>query len=971
MVLILKLLAVVAASAPPADEAFFEAKVRPVLAAACVRCHGPKKASGGLRLDSREALLRGGEGGPAAAADAPESSLILRAIRRLDDVEPMPPDKPLAASTVEDFKRWVAAGLPWPGPGTPIRAARHWAFEPVRAVEPPGPGHPIDAFLAAEQRKLGLTPVAPADKRTLIRRATFDLIGLPPTPGEVGEFLADDAPDAFAKVVDRLLASPHHGEKWGRYWLDVAHYADTAGETADLPVPDAWRYRNYVIAAINADKPYHDFLREQLAGDLLAQELPADAPPGRYGELVTATGYLAVARRFGFDISKDQPLTIDDTLDTLGKGLLGLTIACARCHDHKYDPISAADYYALYGIFDSTRYPFSGCEKDRAPRDNVPLLSPAELDRRLAPFRASIAAQEAACAAAEEKVRRAAAPAAWVLASGDLANGGARDFGEPESVGVLKGEMIRLTVAPKANHGADSTRVDLRIDECGGPCRTWESASAFLDQAHRGGTGFRHDDEFGNEGAWEVWDGAGTPRPLTQFIKDAEGARGVIGWRGAESTPFLYVNPNTELTPYSTVRHPAQSISLHPGPRGAVVLAWRAPMDMDVAVSGRVTDIDTSGGDGITWTLGVGPPIGAALADSAEALATLARVRRDAEAAAGSVPQGYAVAEGRPHNARIQIKGDPETLGPEVPRRFLEVLGGRPISSAGASGRRDLAEWVADPKNPLTARVIVNRVWQGHFGTGLVRTPDNFGVRGEPPDHPELLDWLAARFVADGWSLKRLHRLILTSEAYRRSVAEVEGNAKVDHDNRTLWRFARRRLTAEEIRDALLAVSGDLDPTPGGPHPFPAPNTWAFTQHNPFTAVYDHDRRSVYLMTQRIKRHPFLALFDGADPNSCTGRRDSTTVPTQALFYLNDPFVHARADGLARRLAALPDDPARLDRASRLIFGRPPREREIAIASRFLAGDEAGGSSPEDRHRAAWAAWLRVMFSSNEFTYVD
>ena len=741
-------LAAVAASAAPvpaaSDFEFFESKVRPVLAGACVRCHGPKKASGGLRLDSRAALLRGGESGPAVAVETgagADESLILRAVRRLDDdVAPMPPDKPLGPESVAALRRWVAAGMPWPEQAAPIRAVRHWAFEPVRAVAPPsGPAATaIDAFLAAAQREKGVAPAPPADKPALIRRATFDLTGLPPSPEEVERFLADDSPGAFDAVLDRLLASPRHGEKWGRAWLDVARYADTAGETADFPVPDAWRYRDYVIGAMNADVPFDRFLREQIAGDLLARELPADAPPERYAELVAATGYLAVARRFGFDTSKDQHLTIDDTIDAFSKGMLGLTVACARCHDHKYDPVSAEDYYALYGIFDSTRYPFPGCEKDRVPRDNPPLVSPAELARRL--------------------------------------------------------ETLKARDATKAT-----------ID-----------------------------------------------------------------------------------------------------------------------------------------------------------------------AFAGSLPRAYAVAEGEPRDARVMLKGDPETLGPVVPRRFLDVLGGQPVSSpSGGSGRRDLAKWVTDPSNPLTPRAIVNRVWQGHFGVGLVATPDNLGARGEPPTHPALLDWLTARFLADGWSLKRLHRLIMRSDAYRRSTATDDRNGALDPDNLTLGRFNRRRLAAEEIRDALLFVSGDLDSSPGGPHPFPDPKTWAFTQHNPFTAVYDHNRRGVYLMTQRIKRHPFLALFDGADPNSCTGRRDSTTVPTQALFFMNDPFVHARADGLARRLAELPAGPGRLDLACRLLFGRPPSALESAVSARFLAACSTGDAPAPDRLRVAWSGWLRVLFASNEFIYIN
>jgi hypothetical protein len=705
------------------DDTFFESKIRPVLAGTCFRCHGREKTRGQLRVDSREALLKGGESGPAVRPGAPERSLLVQALRHEGDGPRMPPDKPLPAAVVADFSAWIKAGAPWPQKMADFRPAKssrqHWAFEPVRPFAPPDAGGealgPIDRFLAAKLREKGLHSVGRADKQTLIRRATFDLTGLPPTPEEVEAFLADESPGAFAKVVDRLLASPHYGERWGRHWLDVVRYADTAGETADFPVPQAWRYRNYVIDAFNRDKPYDAFLREQIAGDILAEKLPPDAPPERRAKLIAATGFVSIARRFGFDISQDHFLTIDDTLDTLGKSVLGLALGCARCHDHKYDPISTEDYYALYGIFESTRYPFPGCEKVRAPRDLV----------------------------------------------------------------------------------------SLRLPSSKGP------------------------------------------------------------------TP---------------------------------------PAEM-----------------------------------------------------------AYAVAEGKPRNARIHKRGDPRTLGAEVPRRFLQVLGGQAVPPEAGSGRLPLAGWLADPRNPLTARVMVNRVWQGHFGAGLVKTPNDFGTRGEPPTHPELLDYLAARFVESGWSIKALHRLVLLSEAYQRSGSHDATNALSDPDNSLLWRFNRRRLSGEEIRDAMLTVSGDLDPTPGGPHPFPPEKNWGFTQHAPFAAVYDHNRRSIYLMTQRIKRHPFLALFDGADTSSSTGVRHTTTVPTQALFFLNDPFVHARAASLAGRLLRLPDDPARLARAAWLLYGRAPTPREAEAAKRLLAACTAEGASPA----AAWAAWLRVMLSSNEFVYVD
>jgi hypothetical protein len=722
-------------AAPPEAAEHFEKKIRPVLIEHCYKCHADQgKVRGGLRLDSREALRKGGDTGPALVPGKPEQSLLLKALRYGDDAPHMPPKSKLPDAVIADFELWIKQGAfdpretkPAVAAPTPTVARDHWAFQPVkRNLAPPAvkntawPNNAVDRFILTEIEKHNLTPTAAADRRTLLRRITFDLTGLPPTPEEMDAFLADRAADAFEKVVDRLLASPHYGERWGRHWLDVVRYADTAGETADFPAPHAWRYRNYVIDAFNRDKPFDQFIREQIAGDILARK----APPEQYAELVTATGYLAVARRFGFKASADHYLTIEDTIDTLGKSILGLTLGCARCHDHKYDPVSSVDYYGLYGIFDSTRYAFPGSEHEPRPRHMVP-LQPA----------------------------------------------------------------------------------------------------------------------------------------MAAMIEDWPGFLGM-------DKPFL--------------------------------------PSLDVA---------------------------------------------------------YAVVEGKPHNARVHKRGEPTMLGDEVPRRFLQCLGGQMVPPDGGSGRRALADWLADPANPLTARVMVNRVWQYHLGTGLVATPNDFGSRGSRPSHPELLDYLTARFIAEGWSIKKLHRRIVLSATYRQSAEGSADSLRLDANNVWLSRFPRRRLSAEEIRDSILAVSGDLDRAPGGPHPFPPEKGWTFSQHNPFAAVYDHNRRSVYLMTPRLKRHPFLGLFDGADPNATTGRRDETTVPTQALFFMNDPFIHAKSTKLAERLLALPDETARLDRAYRLCFGRPPTDGERTVAQRFLSASK----DPKQ----AWASWARVMLASNEFLYVD
>ncbi len=710
--------------APNADD-FFEKEVRPLLVERCLQCHGDNKTKGDLKVTSREALLKGGDRGPAVAPGKPDESLIVKAVRFTEKPK-MPPTGKLDDREIQTITRWVEMGAPWPK--TTVLAApvgefriteeqrKFWSFQPVKATEPPTVkdaawnGTPIDRFLQAKREALGLKPVGMADKRVLIRRVTFDLIGLPPTPEEIDAFLADDTPKAFEKVVDRLLASPAYGERWGRHWLDVAHYADTAGETADYPVPQAYRYRNYVIDSFNADKPYDQFVREQIAGDLLT------GPMDKAGERLIATGFLAGARRFGFDPQNYQHLTIEDTIDTTGKAILGLTIACARCHDHKFDPISQGDYYALYGIFDSTKYPFPGSEERKTPSD---------------------------------------------------------------------------------------------------------------------------------------------------FPK-----------------------------------------------------------------------------------LPDGQPV-------------------------------YGVGEGAAHNVHIHKRGDPNTLGAEAPRRFLQILGGQSIPADGkSSGRLQLAEWLSSPNNPFTARVMVNRIWQHHFGEGLVRTPNNFGKQGRPPTHPELLDYLADRFVAADWSVKAMHKMILSSRTYQLASAEDDGNRALDPNDEDLWRFDRRRLDAEAIRDSLLAVSGALDRTMAGPHPFPPANTWNFTQHAPFQAVYATNHRSVYLMTQRQCRQPYLALFDGADANASTAERSTTTVPTQALFFLNDPFVHDLADKFAARImAAATNDNARIDLAHRIAYGRPATGDEMHFAEVYLQnyaqGLKEAGVPAEKQTAAAWASYARVLFAANEFIYID
>jgi hypothetical protein len=775
---------------------FFEARIRPLLIEHCYECHSVEagKAKGGLLLDSREGWMKGGDSGPAIVPGRPDDSLVIRGVHYWEKDFTMPPDGPLAPSQVADLVEWVKRGAPDPRdeapnlkavakttPGIDLDKGRqHWAFQSLKATSLPKvkhvswPRNEVDHFTLAKMEAAGVKPVQDADRRTLIRRVTFDLIGLPPTPEEVEAFVHDRSANAFERVVDRLLASPHYGERWGRHWLDVVRYADTCGNASDYPVPQAYKYRNYVIQAFNDDKPFDRFIREQIAGDLLK----ADSDDERF-ENIIATGYLAIARRFGGGRGPVH-LTIDDAIDNLGRSFLGLSLSCARCHDHKFDPVPQADYYALYGIFNSTRFPHPGGEGKNRPADLVPLVGNAELEAATKLWKAQIAALES-------------------------------------------------------------------------QVKKWEAEKA-----------------------------------------------------GLEKQP-----DNTEKK--EALAQVAKKIT---------------------AATARVKEVT----DTVPYEL------------------------------------AYAVSEGQGANARLQVRGDPQRLGVEVPRGFLQVLGGQKLNQqSDASGRRELAEWITDPANPLTARVMVNRLWQHHFGRGLVATPNDFGMRGQAPSHPELLDELAQRFIQSGWSIKAMHRLLLLSRTWQLSSLTSEAeNESADPNNTLWWHAERRRLDAESIRDAMLFVSGDLDATPGASHPFPPVHTWNFTQHRQFFALYDNPRRSVYQMQQRLRKHPFLALFDGADTNSSTAVRDPSTTPLQSLFMMNNPFVHERAARFTQRLAEMTtEESQRVERAFQWLYSRPPEPEERYLAEEYLAQVRSQLAAKELPSELVWTSLARALLGANEFLYLD
>ncbi|MEI8211918.1 MAG: PSD1 and planctomycete cytochrome C domain-containing protein [Planctomycetota bacterium] len=947
------------------DIAFFEAHIRPLLIEHCYGCHSAEKNSGGLGLDHRAAVAKGGDSGPVIVSGNPEESRLIRAIRH-EDLE-MPPDKKLSDEEIQKLVEWVRRGAPDPREsetklgGMSIETAKTWwAFQALPVPTKSFSSESIDAAIDAAWRERDIEPAGTADKRTLLRRVTYDLTGLPPTSSEMEAFQNDSSPDAFSRVVDRLLDSPEYGAQWGRHWLDVVRYADTAGENTDRPLVHAWRYRNWVLDAFRQDMPYDQFIRMQIAGDMLDPQ----APSSQRAEGIIATGYLAIARRFGHDIEKDMHLTIEDVIDNVGKSYLGLTASCARCHDHKYDPITADDYYGLYGIFASSKFSFPGCEPKGQPRDMVPLPSAAETEAIMKPW------QERRDAIEAEKKRRTVvtdsarmrwketyATARRELGSFAVAEGASVDVmtisGEPiPGIAVRAGEVIQWTVQPNGNHGADTTLVDCIIEEIGGMERTWSTADLI--------------DDFSIANPRTTRDGAvwcfyeSTDGPV--FLSDKRSANGgsdaLPSW-SLGSEPSVFVNrTNNPVSVWTTL--PPRSFFVHPGPGRPVSLVWVSPVDATIRIRGRVADSHPAALDGVSFTVEhiAAPELGPLLIE----MGTMQTAPLDDAGPPPAIPVAYAVIEGNPANARLQLRGDPEKPGEEIERHWPAILGGQSLSNGSASGRRELADWIAT--HPLTARVLVNRVWQWHFGAGLVRTPNDFGSRGELPSHPELLDQLASQFVAGGNRIKPLHRWILLSQAYQRSSEPTSTAAIADPENRWLTHFHRRRLTAEEIRDSLLAASGQLDRSIPEAHPFPPEASWTFSQHDPFNAVYESNCRSVFLMVQRQRRHPFLALFDGADPNASTPVRQQSTVPTQALYFLNDPFVHAQATRIAESLQTLPDQTQQVNELYHRLLQRPPTAIELRRMTDFL--EHYPTPVPE-----RWSAAVRILFASSEALYLD
>ena len=875
MTRIVAALLVAACSLFGADAGFFEKKVRPLLAAKCFACHAESEM-GGLRLDSLHRALQGGTRGPALVPGEPASSLMLTAVRRVRDDLKMPPTEPLGTGEIGVLEEWIATGAAWTeeiagGQKLGPEARQFWAFQPVRRPMVPDAGAQaaIDAFLAASMRARGLSPAPPADKRTLIRRLTLGVLGLPPTPQETASFVADSSPHAYAKLIDRLLESPHYGQRMARRWLDLARYAD--GQSAayeDTPLHNAWRYRDWVVDAFNRGIPYDRFVLAQLAADLL--------PERERGADLAALGFHAL-------LDRD-----DDRVEVTGQTFLGLTIGCAQCHDHKFDPIPQSDFYALQGVFDSTevhKHPLAApqqVEEYESAKERVQQQKLA-IDRFLEKERDQLI---------EVLMER---TAEFLMASYRVVSEDS-DASQVASEAGLDRETLERWIEYLDSGSHEHPYLDEWLALMDRGCTVDEAASAAA--------------EFE------------TVLLEIHLDKKAVDDRNYVKLGGAEGSRTSKVLLNTNLEFLEPVRYYLwRDMAAPPGKkrglpfRGGVY--HYGPKQIERFLSGVwIRHLESQRAELQRLEAEVPPPY------------PFLHTYRDAD---------------DPKDSRLAIRGDKENLGPVIPRRFLSVLAdGKPEPFSSGSGRLELARAIASPANPLTARVFVNRLWQWRFGRGLVHTASNFGQLGERPTHPELLDWLAAEFVESGWSIKSLDRAILLSEAYQRSSETIPANEEIDADNNLLWRFNPvQRLDAETLRDAMLAVSGELDLAEGGA---------------PVSFEDGHLRRSLYGKVDRTNPDPLMALFDFPDAKTHVAVRDTTVGPLQRLFFLNNEFVIERSRALARRLDRETGTAAeaRIRHAYDLLFSRPPSAPEIHAATAYLASD-------------GWEQYCQALLASSEF----
>ncbi len=885
----------------------FEKVIRPILAEHCVGCHGGETAKSGLRLDNRAGFLKGGNGGPVALPGDPENSPLIEAVANPDDDARMPPKpKPrLSKESVKALTDWVKSGAHWPAEAVATRPdplRTHWAFRKIAEPKRPEVKQPgwirndIDAFILARLESAGLAPSPDADRRTLIRRLSFDIIGLPPAPDEVDAFLLDNRPDAYERLVDRLLASPRYGERWARHWLDVARYADTKGyiffEESNFPWP--YTYRDYVVRSLNEDVPYDRFLTEQIAADKL--DLKGDNRP------LAALGFLTLGGRF----MNNPHDVIDDRIDVVTRGTMGLTVTCARCHDHKFDPITQADYYALYGVFASSVEPAI-----------PPLLGPPPKTPEYARFDAELKAREAKLAAFVREKHQAMVSSSLTRASEYML--AARTAGMQPNT-----EDFMLI--------ADGNDLNPKM------LLRWQ---VFLDRTRRS-----------RDPAFSPWHALSALSEGEFSAKAGETLQKLAADAARPSNPIIL---------HALMERPLGSISeaaaivgqkLHAARAQWEVAAGRARLERKepspLPDAGweqlRLVMLDPDAPPSVPMS-----PVGdlALLPDrpsQAQLQALLKAVETWRATGPGAPPRAMSLVDAQELvEPRIFLRGNPNNKGKAVPRRFLASLGGEARPFTGGSGRLELARAIASKDNPLTSRVMVNRVWMQYFGTPLASTPGDFGLRSDPPSNPALLDHLAHSFMSSNWSLKQLHRQVVTSSTYRQSSLDRDDARARDPENQLHWRQNRRRLDFEALRDAILFTSGTLDPTPGGPS----------------TPLLTSKRRTLYGFIDRLNLPGLYRSFDFPSPDATSPKRDQTTVAPQALFLMNNPLLRENAKALAARVekaASAPED--RLQRLYRLAYQRPPTARELAAAKQFLA-------------QSAWPDLAQAMLLSNEFAFVD
>ena len=919
-----------------AGDEFFENKVRPVLTTQCGTCH-QDRAAGGLSLSSKESMLKGGESGPAIVVGDPDKSLLIQAVHQTGTLKMPKGSSKLSDDDIAALSQWIKMGAPWPNSTAPVRAQgkqitpemrKFWSFQPLKLPAVPEVKDKswaktdIDRFVLAKLEAKGLKPSAPADRRTLIRRATLDLTGLPPTMEEIEAFEKDTSPDAFAKVVDRLLASPRYGERWGRHWLDVARYADDDIRGLDprgrgyMPLDGAYVYRDWVIKAVNDDLPYDQFIRMQLAGDLMSKKPTPDD--------LKATGFLGGAPWIWDQAEPVQGRADErnERIDAVTRGMLGLTVACARCHDHKYDPILAKDYYALGGVFASSTY------KEYA------FVPESEIDYWHERFDKANKNQEAMQAYTKTETDQlakalASQTSAYMVAAWKVS-------GKPKN---------------KVEDAADSARLDPELLD------RWVK---FLDRK-QSYYPYLHD--------WQMMIAQGGTEDQAKALADSFQQR-ILDLEAEEKqldddnekikikadVPTLR-KKDAKTNEFDTYDEfcPGCTLELK------VMAPEKANLYSDLFVRALSSGDEERGEPGLFvfrgWELTrrLGPV-------EQQFLSANGGGGEGRRSGLKNAPEIYPFVHGmadkpKATNIALDLRGNPHSHGDEVPRAFLTVLGApdkKPYTDG--SGRLDLANDIV--ASPIATRVWVNRVWRWHFGTGIVNTPDNFGAVGDPPSDPELLDYLAVHFRDDGMSLKKLQRMIMLSAVYQQNTKETPEEHEKDSQNRLYSHFTLQRLDAEQLRDSMLFVAGDLDTKKmGGP-------AKEFSLEN--------NRRTVYAQVSRFRIDPFLQAFDFPNPTFTAEQRFSTNVPVQRLYFMNNTFVYAQAGKLADRVYSKGDDTARIDEAYRLLYGRAPKPEELQLGLTFLkTTPDKPGYMVDQEPVTAWKEYARILFSSNEFEFLN